>query len=87
MVPVTPGFNTKMLYYLSTGLVSWVSNIVTPVVEQDKPVTVAIKKASKANNIERNIVYEPWEILVPTNMQWLQDGKELPYNLNEIPSI
>ncbi|PKH52006.1 hypothetical protein CXF68_15485 [Tenacibaculum sp. Bg11-29] len=87
MVPVTPGFNTKMLYYLSTGLVSWISNIVTPVIEQDKPVTVAIKKASKTNNIDRNIVYEPWEILVPTNMQWLQEGKELPYNTNEIPSI
>lgn len=87
MVPVTPGFNAKMLYYLSTGLVSWISNIVTPVLVQDKPVTVAIKKADKTNNTERNIIYEPWEILVPTNMQWLQDGEELPYKTNEIPSI
>ena len=78
MVPVVPNFNYKMLYYLSSGLIPYTENIITPVVESTKPIVVALKTASEIYN-EPSITNEPWEISVPTNMQWLIDDDELPF--------
>ena len=78
MVPVEPNFNYKMLYYLSNGLIPYTRNIITPVVESTKPIAVAFKKAREIYN-EPSIIIKPWEILVPTNMQWLIDDDELPF--------
>jgi translation elongation factor EF-G len=86
MVPVTPDFNYQMLYYLSTGLVPYTANPITPIIESDKPIAVALKKTTDTD-IVPHMTDESWEIVVPTNMQWLQDGDELPFNNIEIISI
>lgn len=78
MIPVTPDFNYKMLYYLSTGFISYLQNSITPVVVKDKTIAVALKEVSERNHLPC-VHNEPWEILVPTNMQWLQDKDELPF--------
>lgn len=78
MVPVVPNFNYKILFYLNNGLIPYTENIITPVIESTKPIALALKKASEIFN-EPSVTNKPWEILVPTNMQWLIDDDELPF--------
>jgi len=82
MVPVVPSFNYKMLYYLSTGLISYLSNQVTPVVDPDQSIALAFKKVADSEQ-KLTLSGDSWEITLPTNMQWLQDKASLPLNEEE----
>lgn len=79
MIPVDPNFNYKILYYLSTGMISYIQDTITPIVTQDQSIVVAIKKVT-ANNHTPSIYGSPWQIHVPTNMQWLQENNQLPFS-------
>ncbi len=77
IVPVRPEFAPATLYYLSTGLV-WPGKLaLAPATAQVADAALAVKEQPSAPSaiIEES---EAWEFVIPTTMQYLQDGEELP---------
>jgi hypothetical protein len=78
MVPIQPSFNYRMLYFLQTGLISYISDSITPITENTEIIAASLKKTEKTGAKANTLSRESWEIVVPTNMQWLQDKNTLP---------
>ena len=77
MVPVKPGFNFHMLYFLASGAVSLVAEALVPVFNEARPIAAALKEAAQQPH-QPTPATESWEVVVPTNMQWLQNEPALP---------
>lgn len=76
MVPVSPSFNYRVLYYLNTGLISEIKDFLTPIFESTEHIALSLKQAEEGRSKAK--IESPWEVLIPTNMQWLQNSGELP---------
>jgi hypothetical protein len=77
VVPVRPAYNDAILYYLQTGAI-WNGGEAP---QLDDPLYVAIHEELKAQQDDLgNAVPEgdPWRVVLPTTLVWLQPGPELP---------
>ena len=82
MVPVRPNYNYRLLYYLQTGLVVHITDNITPVFNKSEYIAVSLKSTEEEVPIPK-VGEKEWEIVVPTNMQWLLEEAVLPiYNSN-----
>ena len=79
LLPVKPHFSFRVLYYLSTGSPFYGVDHLTPVIETQKNIAAALQRAEREGRCR---LYETqldtWLVTVPTSMQWLQDGDQLP---------
>ena len=79
MVPASPGQTLKVLYYLSSAMIMPGANGMTPVHFEDISIADELKKTTPGRD-EDNRESASWEVIVPTAMQVLQEGGEMPQN-------
>ncbi|NHZ95175.1 hypothetical protein [Massilia sp. CCM 8734] len=77
VIPVHPAYNDAILYYLQTGEL-WNGGD-PPVV--DDPLYIALYEELKAQQDDLGGAVaegDPWKVVLPTTLVWLQPGAELP---------
>lgn len=77
MVPASPEQTLKVLYYLSSAMIASDANGMTPVHFEDVSIADELKKI-QPGSVDSDLESASWEVLVPTTMQVLQEGNELP---------
>ncbi|MGL6159316.1 hypothetical protein [Microbulbifer sp.] len=92
LLPVTPDFAFRMLYFLASGQIWPGADTLAPVFCPQEEGTLdyryvnlanALKESSEAGAEEER--GESWELVVPTDMTVLQEGDELPVFTGEMP--
>lgn len=77
MVPASPEYTLKVLYYLSSAMIMPGANGMTPVHFEDVSIVDELQKL-RPGSVEACQESVSWEVLVPTTMQVLQESDELP---------
>lgn len=77
MVPTSPEYTRKVLYYLSSAMIMPGANDMTPVHYEDISIVDELQKIRK-DSIGGDLESASWEVVVPTTMQVLQESNELP---------
>lgn len=79
VVPVRPGFEDAVHYYLLTGDV-WMGRDTPPGVGDDLHLSIAeeIRSRTEEGVLEATPVGSPWEVRVPTSLVRLSDSPSLP---------
>lgn len=76
LLPVRPSFNFQLLYYLSSGIIWSAPYPFVPVDSADTRIAAHLK--SVYNDDPYTKIEHTWEIALPTAMQVVQEGSELP---------
>ncbi|NLR68447.1 hypothetical protein HGH92_29335 [Chitinophaga varians] len=76
LLPVRPAFNFQLLYYLSSGMIWPAPYPFVPVNEPDKQIAGHLKTSYNSNEYTK--IEHSWEIVLPTAMQVVQEGSQLP---------
>lgn len=74
-VPVRPGYDEAVLHYLETGEI-WQGGDV-PAIDDDLYVSI-LEELYEGHETEKEPMGNPWELVVPTNLVYLQPDSTLP---------
>ncbi|ETT73301.1 hypothetical protein C173_12015 [Paenibacillus sp. FSL R7-277] len=77
VIPVHPAYNEAILYYLQTGEL-WNGGD-APVIDDPLYIGLCEELRAKQDDLENAVPEgDPWTVVLPTTLVWLQAGPELP---------
>lgn len=78
LLPVSPGFDFLIPYFLAAGAIWAGSPELTPAHTQSVDLIDELKSVRQADSEERKPRSKPWNVVTPTSMVVLQEGQDLP---------